>query len=105
MLQDPRPSTGRREKEENETVKNSLLPSVERWHEKVALSCMHHEIGYRHLSGQYEGNRAGKQPEKDQQTSDDFQHSRKAVYGQHPEVIEHCNVRYIKQLGCAMLQV
>jgi|HubBroStandDraft_1064217.scaffolds.fasta_scaffold321471_1 hypothetical protein len=105
MLQDPRPSTGRREKEENETVKNSLLPSVERWHEKVALSCMHHEIGYRHLSGQDKGDRARKQPKKDQQTSDDFEHSRKAVEGKYAELIEHRKVRHVKQLGSAVLQV
>ena len=68
----PGPSTGYRQKEENEAVKYSQLSLVERWHEEVALPRVHQEIGYCHLSAQNESRASRKQAECDEQSADQF---------------------------------
>src|SRR5271170_8085833 len=48
---------------------------------------------------------ARKESKKHQQTSNNFEHSSKPVAGQHAQLIEHWNLRHVKQLSRPVLQV
>src|SRR5580658_1262432 len=101
----PGAAARRGQKKKDEAVEHSQLSLVERRRQDVTFLRMHREISHRHLSGQNERNGTREQSNKQQRSPNDLHQASNAGNGQQTDLVEHCDVWHVEQLGGPMLQI